>query len=115
MAGIDEILAQSSGGQHPRFSASIAGGGMQISTDKVGKSISSWAELFQQIVNWLVWSARIVLGIGICYAAWSMFFLENINLFGQNWKVMPKVVSDPSKLIYLAACIWLYARGLDLK
>lgn len=109
MSGYEQIINQQRGGFGSRVNL-FAGGNM--TARMFFNQIKLWIDA---AMFWLVWAGRIVLAIGICYLALSLFAMDNINIGGQNWRIIPKVLPDHTKLVYLAASIFLWARTGDLK
>ena len=61
------------------------------------------------ITTWCIWWGKLVVAIGIAYAASKLFGFGNFNINGLNIPI-PRVTVEPSQLAYLAGCIWLVSR-----
>lgn len=70
---------------------------------------SAWAafvNVCNKIVHWCVWFGKLVVAIGIAYAAARLFAFGSFNLNGINIPI-PRVTAELTQLAYLAGCIWL--------
>ena len=61
------------------------------------------------ITTWCLWWGKLVVAIGIAYAAARIFSFGSFNVNGFNIPT-PKVTVEPIQLAYLAGCIWLVSR-----
>lgn len=61
------------------------------------------------ITTWCLWFGKLVVAMGIGYAAARVFSFGNFNVNGINLPI-PRVSAEPIQLIYLAGCIWLITR-----
>ena len=66
-------------------------------------------QLASQVTHWSLWFGKLVVAIGIAYAAARIFSLgwfriESISI------PYPKVTAEAQQLVYLAGCIWLITR-----
>lgn len=58
-----------------------------------------------QITSWSLWWAKLVIAIGLAYAAARMFSLGWLSLEGIRIPV-PRVTAEPLHLLYMAGAIW---------
>lgn len=73
---------------------------------------SAWAAFVDfcgKVTTWCLWFGRLVVAIGIAYAAARIFALGQFNLNGVSLPV-PRVNAEVTQLIYLAGCIYLVGR-----
>ena len=61
------------------------------------------------ITTWCIWWGKLVVAIGIAYAATRVFSLGWLAIEGVRIPI-PRVTAEPSQLAYLAGCIWLVSR-----
>lgn len=61
------------------------------------------------ITTWSLWFGRLVVAIGIAYAAARVFQFGNFNVNGINIPI-PRVTVEPQQLVYLAGCVFLITR-----
>jgi hypothetical protein len=61
------------------------------------------------ITTWCLWWGKLVVAIGIAYAATRLFSLGWLSLEGFRIPI-PRVTAEPIQLAYLAGCIWLISR-----
>lgn len=59
------------------------------------------------VTTWCVWWARLVIAIGLAYAATRMFSLGWLSLEGIRIPI-PKVTAEPLTLLYMAGAIWAF-------
>lgn len=62
-----------------------------------------------KVIYWCLWAGKLVIAIGIAYAAAKVFSFGNFNVNGINIPI-PRVTADATQLVYLAGCIWLISR-----
>lgn len=58
------------------------------------------------VSHWCLWFGKLVVAIGIAYAAARIFAFGNFNVNGINIPI-PSVKAEVTQLVYLAGCIWL--------
>mgnify|MGYP000001648400 CR=1 FL=1 len=61
------------------------------------------------VTTWCLWFGKLVVAIGIAYAAARVFSFGSFNVNGINIPI-PKVTAEAQQLVYLAGCIWLITR-----
>lgn len=70
------------------------------------------AALFQlaaTITHYCIWFGKLVVAIGIAYAAARIFSLGWFSI--ESIRIpYPKVTAEAQQIIYLAGCIWLVTR-----
>ena len=70
---------------------------------------SAWAAFVNfcnKVAHWCLWFGKLVVAIGIAYAAAKVFSFGNFNVNGINIPI-PKVTAEATQLAYIAGCIWL--------
>jgi hypothetical protein len=83
---------------------------MTAATDeKVNKTKAFLLAVAAAITHWCLFAGRLVVAIGIAYAAARMFSMGSFNLNGFNLPI-PRVTAEPLQLAYLAGCIYLVSR-----
>ena len=61
------------------------------------------------LTTWSLWFGKLVVALGIAYAAARVFSFGSFNVNGINIPI-PKVTAEAQQLVYLAGCIWLVTR-----
>ena len=62
-----------------------------------------------KVSHWCLWFGKLVIAIGIAYAAARIFSFGNFNVNGITIPV-PKVTADIQQLAWLAGCVYLISR-----
>lgn len=62
-----------------------------------------------KVAHWCIWFGKLVIAIGIAYAAARMFQFGSFNLNGASIPV-PKVQVDLLQLVYLAGAVYLISK-----
>ena len=57
------------------------------------------------VSHWCVWWAKLVIAIGLAYAATRVFSLGWLSLEGVRIPY-PRVTAEPLHLLYMAAAVW---------
>lgn len=66
-------------------------------------------QLAATITTWCIWFGKLVVAIGIAYAAARIFSLGWFSI--ESIRIpYPKVTAEAQQLVYLAGCIWLVTR-----
>jgi hypothetical protein len=58
------------------------------------------------ITTWCLWFGKLVIAIGIAYAAAKVFSFGSFNVNGVNIPI-PRVTAEAQQLAWIAGCIWL--------
>jgi len=66
---------------------------------------ASLLQIAATISHWCVWWAKLVLAIGLAYAASRMFSLGWISIDAVRIPI-PRVTAEPLQLLYLAGAVW---------
>lgn len=66
---------------------------------------ASLLQLAGTVSHWCVWWAKLVIAIGLAYAASRMFSLGWMNIDAVRIPI-PRVTAEPLQLLYLAGAIW---------
>ena len=70
---------------------------------------ASLLSIAASITTWSIWFGKLVVAIGIAYAAARIFSLGWFSI--ESIRIpYPRVTVEASQLVYLAGCIWLLTR-----
>lgn len=70
---------------------------------------ASLLALAATITHWAIWFGKLVVAIGIAYAAARIFSLGWFSI--ESIRIpYPRVSAEAQQLVYLAGCIWLVTR-----
>lgn len=61
------------------------------------------------ITTWSIWFGKLVVAIGIAYAAARVFSFGSFNVNGINIPI-PRVTAEAQQLAWLAGCVYLITR-----
>ncbi|MEQ1670120.1 MAG: hypothetical protein ABL893_04595 [Hyphomicrobium sp.] len=70
---------------------------------------ASFVTLCGKVSHWCIWFGKLIVALGIAYAAARMFSLGFFAIEGFRIPY-PRVIAEPTQLIYLAGCVYLVTR-----
>jgi hypothetical protein len=62
-------------------------------------------QIASTVQTWCIWWAKLVIAIGLAYAATKAFSLGWASIEGIRIPI-PKVTAEPLQLLYMAAAVW---------